>query len=366
MGDRDATRTVRLTFGGDAFADGRVPLTLLADKFRALQSLLFHAAASVSQSKSGRRGQWANRYRDAVELQFVDSHHSDLVIEAELPVGPPTLGDAFDLGRQSLDPAYDFADAICRSDLQSLSQLAPDRQDRTLLLRALEAIAPDPAENYVITLANGSAKRPGVQLSGRSRLLARTLLLQEGSTEAEAGRETTIVGMLTKIHFDVGPQKIAVRIGPGNEVDCYYDDALRDQVSNLCAGGVVEVAGIASLDVEGRVKQIDTVTGIEAVSMEPVRISSFERGGRTYRLREALPFNVEFSDGVWSYSNESLGIRGYAFRRDEALRELHEAFDFVYRDIAQESDDSLDERAIELKRQLLALVFPSPNRFGDD
>ena len=180
------------------------------------------------------------------------------------------------------------------------------------------------------------------------------------------GRETTIVGMLTKIHFDVGPQKIAVRIGPGNEVDCYYDDALRDQVSNLCAGGVVEVAGIASLDVEGRVKQIDTVTGIEAVSMEPVRISSFERGGRTYRLREALPFNVEFSDGVWSYSNESLGIRGYAFRRDEALRELHEAFDFVYRDIAQESDDSLDERAIELKRQLLALVFPSPNRFGDD
>jgi len=358
MAEGEATRKVTLTFGGEAFADGRVPLTLLADKLRALQSLLFHAAATVSRDKVARRGQWANRYRDAVELRFVDSHQSDLVIEAELPAAAPVLADEFDLGKQSLGLAYDFAEALGRADVQTLARLAPDRQERALLLRAVEAMAPDPAENFAITFANGSAQRPGVRLTGRSRLVARTLLLQGAIDDAEPSREASIVGMLTKIHYDVGPQKIAVRVGPGNEVDCFYDDSLREQVSNLCAGGIVEVVGVASLDVEGRVKQIDAVTGIEAVSMEPVRMSRFEHGGRPYRLREAVPFVVEYSEGVWAYSNEALGIRGYAFKRDVALRELHQAFDFAYRDIALEADEALDGKAIELKKQLLALVTP--------
>ena len=358
MAEGEASRKVTLTFGGEAFADGRVPLTLLAEKLKALQSLLFHAAATVSRDKVARRGQWANRYRDEVELYFVESHHSDLVIEAELPAAAPTLSEGFDLGKQSLGLAYDFADAIGREDVQTLVRLAPDRQERALLLRAVESIAPDPAENYAITFANGSTGRPGVQLTGRSRLVARMLLLQGAIADAEPAREATIVGTLTKIHFDVGPQKIAVRVGPGNEVDCFYDDSLREQVSNLCAGGIVEVVGIASFDVEGRIKQIDAVTGIEAVSMEPVRISRFEHGGRTYRLAEAVPFAVEYSEGVWAYSNEALGIRGYAFKRDEALKELHEAFDFVYRDIGLAKEEDLIGKAVDMRRELVRLVPP--------
>jgi len=58
----ESTRKVTLTFGGEGFADGRVPLTLLAEKLKALQSLLFHAAATVEHDPAGRRGQWANRY----------------------------------------------------------------------------------------------------------------------------------------------------------------------------------------------------------------------------------------------------------------------------------------------------------------
>lgn len=356
MAEGNATRKVTLTFGGDAFANGRVPLTLLADKLKALQLLLFHAAATVSRDKVARRGQWANRYRDAVELRFAESRPGSLVIEAELPAQAQLLVDEFDLGERSVAFAYDFADAIGREDPQSLARLAPDRQDRTLLLRALESIAPDPAENYSITFANGSPQRSGVRLTGRSRLWARLLLLQGALADAEPAREATVVGTLTKIHYDVGPQKIAVRVGPGNEVDCFYDDSLREQVSNLCAGGIVEVVGIASFDVEGRVKQIDAVTGIEAVSMEPVRISRFEHAGRVYRLVEAVPFGVEYSEGVWAYSNEALGIRGYALKRDEALRELHEAFDFAYRDIGLANEDDLIGRAIDMRREFLRLV----------
>jgi len=94
----------------------------------------------------------------------------------------------------------------------------------------------------------------------------------------------------------------------------------------------------------------------EAIAALLVRISKFEHGGRVHELREAVPFNIEFAEGVWAYSNDSLGLRGFAFKRDDALRELHEAFDFVYQDIALEADNALDEKAIEIKRRFLDLL----------
>lgn len=359
MANDEPTRKVTLTFGGEAFANGRVPLTLLADKLKALQSLLFHAAATVSRDKVARRGQWANRYRDAVELRFAEARLGSLIIEAELPsVHAPPLSNELDLGGQAVTLAYEFTRLVEQLDVSRLSQLVPDRQDRALLLRSIEAIAPDPSENYAITFANGSPEHPGVSLTGKSRLQARLLLLTQTLDEAESAREVSIVGTLTKIHYDVSPQQIAVRVGAGNELVCFYDDALRDQVTNLCVGGIVEVVGIASFDLDGRVKQIDSVTGIEAVSMEPVRISRFEHGGRPYKLKEAAPFAVEYSEGVWAYSNETLGIRGYAFKRDDALKELHEAFDFAYRDIGLANEEDLIGKAIDMRREFMRLVPP--------
>ena len=103
-------------------------------------------------------------------------------------------------------------------------------------------------------------------------------------------------------------------------------------------------------------KRLDVVTSVDSVNMEPIRMARFEHGGSVYKLREPVPFNIEFADGVWAYGNAGLGLRGYAKRRDEALRELHEAFDYAYREIVMEDDDALDGKAIELKRRLLSLV----------
>jgi len=296
--------------------------------------------------------------RAAVELRFTDAQTGSLIIEAELPNedSPVLFENDFDLGKQAIELAYNFAARLNTSDLTGLSDLVPDRQERAMLLRTIESMSPDPAENYSITFANGSPVLPGVSLTGASRQRARMMLLQQSIDDSESAREATVVGTLTKIHYDVGPQKIAVRVGPGNEVDCFYDDSLRDQVSNLCAGSIVEVVGIATLDVEGRVKQIDSVTGVETVSMEPIRISNFEHAGRRHHLREAVPFSIEFADGVWAYGNDALGIRGFAVRREDALRELHEAFDFAYRDIGLADENQLIGKAIDMKHEFQRLV----------
>jgi hypothetical protein len=351
----DSTRKVTLTFGGDAFADGRVPLTLLAEKLKALQSLLFHAAATVTQDSVGRRGQWANRYRDAVELRFSDAHHSELTIEAELP-DAGLFEDYENLGTQALDLAYGFAEDVDAGRADAVAQRVPDRQERLLLLRTLEQLAPRSPETYALTFANGSASHAGVRITALTRARTQILIYRQLLDEASGVEEARVVGTLTKIHYDVAPQMLSVRVSTGHEVKCYYDESLREQVASLCAGSIVEVVGLAGTSSGGRLKQIDYVKTVDPVSMEPIRISKFEHGGQVYRLREALPFNVEFIENVWAYSHDSLGIRGYAEKRDDALRELHEAFDYAYAAFALEQDDLLDEKAQLLKKRLLELV----------
>jgi len=355
MAETDSNRKVTLTFGGEGFADGRVPLTLLAEKLKALQSLLFHAAATVTHDSVGRRGQWANRYRDAVELGFSDAHHSELTIEATLP-DAGLFEDYENLGTQALDLAYGFAEDVNAGRATEVERRVPDRQERLLLLRTLEQLAPRSPETYALTFANGLSAHSGVRITALTRARTQMLIYRELLDEGSDVEEVQVVGKLTKIHYDTAPQMLSVRVSAGQEVQCYYDESLRDQVASLCAGSIVEVIGLAGKSVNGRLKRIDYVKTVDPVSMEPVRISSFEHGERRYRLREAVPFNIEFAEGVWAYSNDALGIRGYAFKRDDALRELNEAFDFAYRDIGLADEDSLIGKAIDMKREFQRLV----------
>ncbi len=351
----DSTRKVTLTFGGDGFTGGGVPLTLLAEKLKALQSLLFHAAATVMRDSVGRRGQWVNRYRDAVELRFSEAHHSELTIVSELP-DAGLFKDYENTGTQALDLAYDFVEDVNADRAEAVAQRVPDRQERLLLLRTLEQLAPRSPETYTLTFANGLSSHAGVKITALTRASTQMLIYRQLLDEASDVEEARVVGTLTKIHYDVAPQMLAVRVSTGHEVKCYYDESLREQVASLRAGSIVEVVGLAGTSSGGRLKQIDYVKSVDPVSMEPVRISHFEHAGRQYWLREAAPFSIEYADGVWAYSNDALGIRGYAERREEALRELHEAFDFAYRDIARADDSQLIGRAIDMKREFLRLV----------
>ena len=98
------------------------------------------------------------------------------------------------------------------------------------------------------------------------------------------------------------------------------------------------------------------VIDVDTVSMEPLRISRFEFAGRRYQLTTPVSVAVAYNDGLWVYSNESLNLWGYADRREDALRDLHESFDYIYREIAEEADESLDDVAKKLKQKLRELV----------
>jgi hypothetical protein len=346
--DQDSPK-LKLAFSGEAFRAGAVPITVVAAKLQALQNLLFHAVAAVKRDNTNRRGLWFNKYRAVAELTFSNAHHSDLVIEAEL-APDPVLSDAFSVGKQAVDLVFRFGAAVetGKSDDVDIS-----RDDRSYLLRALEGLMPNATDQYQVVLENcDAASHPKLTLTPESRIRLRRQAARSGVAPLE---EATLVGELIKIHVDSGEDKITVRSGP-REIDCFYPDSFRDQIANLLAGSIVEVTGRATLDDRGEVRKLSEVIDVDTVSLEPLRISRFEFAGRRYALSAPVTVTVTYSDGLWVYANESLNLWGYADRREDALRDLHESFDYMYREIAEEAEESLDNLAKQLKRRLRGLV----------
>lgn len=346
-------RKLRLTFRGEGFPHGEVPISVLASKLLALQHLLFHAAAAVAQESTTRRGLWYNKYREAVELSFRTAHHSDLVIEVETPTPGPTLLPERDVALESIDLIFQVGQQI-RSHAQKDQPTHLRPGDRNYLLRAFDSLAPGPLDEYSVELENWFPDRhPPLVLSSETRKIIRKLIEHETIPQT-AEQMTTIVGELVKIHFGTGPELIAVR-QRGVEIDCFYSESLRDEVANLLAGSYVEVTGLATVDQEGRIRKLDTVTAVETVSMEPLRLVRFESSGIRHELQTPVQVQVEYSDGLWVYRNEALNLWGCGERREDALNDLHANFVYLWQEIAEEEDSVLDSKALSLKHRLLDL-----------
>jgi len=143
-------------------------------------------------------------------------------------------------------------------------------------------------------------------------------------------------------------------VSAGNEVNCYYQDTLRDQIANLLVGSLVEVTGLWSET--GRGPQIDRVTEIDTVDTEPIRLRRLRCEGATYELSNPLTIEVEYTDGLWVYHSLDLNTWGIAERRDEAFASFCSDFDYMYEEIACEDDANLDRRALAIKQAMTHLV----------
>ena len=189
--------------------------------------------------------------------------------------------------------------------------------------------------------------------------IASLLMRRPAGARIRFPEEEIIVGMLTKVHVHTAPQLIAVRIGQQEDTLCYFGDPMRDMISNLLPGSIVEVTGLPVRDLEGRLLRFDAISDVDTVSMEPLRLARFEHEGVLYKLKEPLMVSVEYLDGVWIYHNESINLWGYARRRVDAIRDLHATFDYLWHEFAEEDDSVLDEKALGIKHRLLDMVEQS-------
>src|SRR6185437_14931824 len=215
MAKTQGTPKLKLTFVGEGFRDGAVPITVVAAKLQALQNLMFHAAAAVKRDRTNRRGLWFNKYRPIAELTFSSAHHSDLIVEAEL-APDPVLSEAFSIGKLAVELIFDFGAAV---ESGASDNVNVTRDDRAYLLRALEGLTPNYTDQYQVVLENSNpGTHPKLTFTPQSRIRLRRLAA--GSAEPPV-EEATLVGELIKIHVDSGEDKITIRSG-SREIDCFY------------------------------------------------------------------------------------------------------------------------------------------------
>jgi len=79
-------------------------------------------------------------------------------------------------------------------------------------------------------------------------------------------------------------------------------------------------------------KQLDSVLDVETVSMEPVRLVRFVWQNSIHPLRHPIQVAVERAGDVWVYNCALVNLWGVGERREEALADLNENFDFLWQE----------------------------------
>lgn len=341
--------TVVLRIGGPTAEEGRVPLTLLADKLQAAQRLLFNIGSAILGG--GRRGTWKAEVLEACNLVFVESRRGSLAIVAELPRPSPSLFPELTVGRDALDRMAVTLQALHDHDRPTIERLFPDYGQRTRVVKSALPLIPEEEAEYTLSVETFGGV---VQLEPSMRPYLAALTREDiGVLPDEA--LVTLTGRLYLIEVETGQRHIGI-ITSNRRVSCYYSPEYEDVVREFVPGSLVEVEGRATLNATGEVQQIEEIIDARPVQQVPLHWTRVVYGNRLYRLRDQLSIRVDYHDGLWLHEYEPLGIIGYGETRRESLDAFRMEFASMWDYIALEDDASLTLDAQALKRKLTALV----------
>lgn len=235
----DDGRRIVIRIEGEIARDGRVPVSLLADKLNALQRLLYNVGSSFLGG--GRRGSWKSEVLQACNLQFLGARSKCLEIVAELPVQPQLKIPVMDLGNRSIARLVDTLEAMQGRDREQLHRIFPDFGQRSRILKSSLAFLPEEDSDYSVCV---SSARASLDLKSESRTFIKSLSKEE-TTEGFQGAIQTITGMLYLIEVATGQRHLGVKSGNRN-INCYYPAEFEDTIRELIPGSLIEVEGFTT------------------------------------------------------------------------------------------------------------------------
>lgn len=91
----------------------------------------------------------------------------------------------------------------------------------------------------------------------------------------------------------------------------------------------------------------------------PLVVNEINTSNGILKFREALTFqpSIDVSGKILYIENHSLGIYVSGRSREQLLSELIEELEFLWKEYAQEKDENLNIKALELKKILLNLFI---------
>lgn len=344
-----ASRRLILGIEGDLANQGRVPISLLAKKLVAFQSMVFGVGSALFGGSKG--GAFKAEVLSACSLVFVETRRSSLEVVTELPPPSEPHLPHVDLGARTHGSVTDTLDALEQHDTEKLFDLFPVHGPRRRILKSGVLLAPEEDQEYGIRVGPPEHTVP---LLSDVRSYLTDLVLSDTPEEPGTFRRT-VTGMLYLIDVAEGERRVGVQIDD-HKIPCDYSEGYEDLIRNLVPGSFVEVEGSAHLNDHGDVSRIVDLADVRSVELSPLYWSRVRYDDRTLLLREPIQVAIDYRDGLWVYEYAPLGITSCAETRAEALKGFRMEFTACWDTIAQEDDGNLTLDARELKQKLLDLV----------
>ena len=337
-----ASRTLTLTLAGEGTTSASISLSTLAGKLSAAQAALFNVALARTPGRGGARGNWSRDLRSRCELLFQEARTGSVAVQARLPASDALPGLP-EPGEEALADFQRVVEALVTGQDNVIADLMPNRTTRARALRSIQQLCPRTGEGLKVMLGNDAV---WATLTGETRdaILER---FRPDAEDEESAMET-IKGQLVEIRVKAGVRHVVV-MSHQREIECLYPTEMEDVISQLVAGSIVEVEGIAQLNPDRSVKQIDEILDIVTVDLSSFTIESFRWQQQRFVLREAVLCLPSHQDGLWIYECPRYRLHAFAADRAEALSQLNEEFAFLVEGLFNEDDASLTEDAIRLR-----------------
>ena len=344
-------RQLTIHFHGGITREGKVPVTLLAEKLHAIQTALYNIGSALLAG--GTKGAWKSEVLQACSLSLIGTDPTaSLDVLVEVSEYSPDLFDH--LGAKSIKHLHNTVESILTSDRQEIQKIYPDRGQRIRVLKSVQKLLPEEESDYYMILKtiHGETKLDE-HVKNRFETIARNDFVS--ITEEETVK---ITGKLYLIEVGLGHPQIGLRVNNRN-IPCDFPSEFEDVIRDLIPGSTVEVEGRATLNDRGDVAKIEEIFDARSVQLIPSYWTKVYYDNHQFDLKEPITITVNFLDGLWIHECEYLSIIGYGKTRSESLDSFRMEFDSCWFTIAQEDDNKLSYDALDLKKKLLGIVKSS-------
>lgn len=344
-------RNIRLHFEGPKTAGHTVPAQVMVRALENIQQIVYLLAKQERGDVMKQRARVSREIEKTFALICQVPENGGYALPQE--IGDPS-DDFFDEDeiKSVADKFTKLSEAIESGDITQVSRLVSDQIYRSAILKRYKAAQPPKRSGLVLSIENYEQRR----LLGGKDALDKIELIQAAGRVSELGETLGyLIGTLVKMDFV--QRSLSLKLLSGRTVQAFYQDDFEPTLLEN-ARGQIQIHGNIQYDEKNDPTQVSDVDDVTELDLSTITLKDFEFNGKSLTVSPALSFEIELDEesGIMSSSSSKFGILVCAETRSALEDEIEEALRMLWIEYAQEINDRLAPKAIELAEELRAQI----------
>lgn len=339
-------RNIRLHFDGPKTLGHTVPAQVMVRALENIQQIIYLLAMQERRSVIGQRA----RVPREIEKTFA--------IICKVPeeggyVLPQEIGDFsadFFCDDEIKSVAHSFqgvSKAIESEDAATIRKIVPEHFYRSAILKRYKAAQPPKRSGLILYIEDYKSQR----ILGGSDVLDKIERIESAGKFHEFGETLGyLTGTLVKMDFV--QKSLSLKLLSGNTVQAIYEDDFEPKLLEN-ARSLIQIHGNIQYNEKNDPILIYDVDDVTEFDSSPITIKQFEVAGKQISVVPPLTFEIDLDENSEMLSASSeFDILVCAETRSSLEDEIDESLRMLWIEYAQEDDDILSPKAIELAKAI--------------